>query len=323
MGLLEEIDLNSGRSTATAVSLDCECCGGSSAQAQYRHPVGVGGLIAAIVPSRQKIEGIPAFVAVKGRGVAKGENGSVVDLTREVAQRKARFEFMERLASRTFSHDLVESEAATLGIEIERFLPFSDVQIRIRLLPVSARRTRSAFIVAVGEMATGKTRALVPAELICLNTDIRRVPLRFLSSSGNAAHTSSEAAKVNALLEMVERDVICRTYFSRRVQRCDPGRWVAGLAGALRSRNISVDLFLCRSMFQVPVFVALMHRGGRYVYIEAGHLCQTLIEEVESAGLGCLSIGALDDDACTSLVFDPHHQLAVIYCLFVGGLAHA
>ena len=61
-----------------------------------------------------------------------------------------------------------------------------------------------------------------------------------------------------------------------------------------------------------------VERGYRYLYIDAGHVCQNLYLACEPMGTGCCAIGAFDDDAlATFLGIDGEHRIP-IYIATVG-----
>jgi len=59
-------------------------------------------------------------------------------------------------------------------------------------------------------------------------------------------------------------------------------------------------------------------RGYRYLYLDAGHVCQNLYLAAESIGCGVCAIGAFDDDAADALLSFTPPEMFVIYLATLG-----
>ncbi|HUT23617.1 MAG TPA: SagB/ThcOx family dehydrogenase [Sumerlaeia bacterium] len=59
-------------------------------------------------------------------------------------------------------------------------------------------------------------------------------------------------------------------------------------------------------------------RGFRYLYLDAGHVCQNLYLAAESIGCGACAIGAFDDDAMNALLDLDGDEEFVIYLATLG-----
>jgi SagB-type dehydrogenase family enzyme len=59
-------------------------------------------------------------------------------------------------------------------------------------------------------------------------------------------------------------------------------------------------------------------RAYRYVYLDAGHVCQNLYLACEASGLSCCAIGAFDDDRMNRLIGVDGREEFVIYAAAVG-----
>ena len=59
-------------------------------------------------------------------------------------------------------------------------------------------------------------------------------------------------------------------------------------------------------------------RGYRYIFMDAGHICQNLYLACEDLGLGCCAIGAFFDDEVDELMGFDSDQEASIYLCAVG-----
>jgi len=83
---------------------------------------------------------------------------------------------------------------------------------------------------------------------------------------------------------------------------------------------------MCRDGAVVFVFCAIFarssykysDRGYRYVFMDAGHICQNLYLACEDLGLGCCAIGAFFDDAVNELLELDGIEESAIYLSAVG-----
>ncbi len=60
------------------------------------------------------------------------------------------------------------------------------------------------------------------------------------------------------------------------------------------------------------------NRGYRYLFIDAGHVCQNLYLSSEAIGCGTCAVGAFDDDTMNMLLDLDDTQAFVIYLAAVG-----
>ncbi|MBN1348486.1 SagB/ThcOx family dehydrogenase [candidate division KSB1 bacterium] len=61
-------------------------------------------------------------------------------------------------------------------------------------------------------------------------------------------------------------------------------------------------------------------RAFRYIYLDAGHVCQNLYLACETLGAGCCAVAAFDDDAVNQLLDLDVNEAFVIYLATVGKL---
>lgn len=59
-------------------------------------------------------------------------------------------------------------------------------------------------------------------------------------------------------------------------------------------------------------------RAYRYIYLDAGHVCQNLYLACEALGLGCCAVAAFDDDAVNKILDVDGKEEFVIYLATVG-----
>jgi SagB-type dehydrogenase family enzyme len=61
-----------------------------------------------------------------------------------------------------------------------------------------------------------------------------------------------------------------------------------------------------------------MQRGFRYLFLDAGHVCQNLYLSAGSIGCGVCAMGAFDDDGINALLGLDGREQFVVYCATVG-----
>ena len=61
-------------------------------------------------------------------------------------------------------------------------------------------------------------------------------------------------------------------------------------------------------------------RAFRYIYLDAGHVCQNLYLACEALNAGCCAVGAIDDDAVNQLIQVDGQEEFAIYLATVGKL---
>ena len=58
-----------------------------------------------------------------------------------------------------------------------------------------------------------------------------------------------------------------------------------------------------------------MERGYRYIYMDAGHICQNAYIAAEALGLGCCSVGAFFDSEVDPIIgIDGEDEISVYLC---------
>lgn len=60
------------------------------------------------------------------------------------------------------------------------------------------------------------------------------------------------------------------------------------------------------------------HRAFRYIYLDAGHVCQNLYLACEALGLGCCAVAAFDDDAVNNILDVDGKEEFAIYLATTG-----
>lgn len=93
-----------------------------------------------------------------------------------------------------------------------------------------------------------------------------------------------------------------------------------------RIRKACFDQDLLKSCAVLFIWIAVaermkwryMERGYRYLFIDAGHVCQNLYLAAESIGLGACAVGAFDDDEINELLGLDGEKQFVIYCGAAG-----
>ena len=76
-------------------------------------------------------------------------------------------------------------------------------------------------------------------------------------------------------------------------------------------------VFIWSAVFSRSTF-KYSDRGYRYIFADAGHICQNLYLACEDLGLGCCGIGAFFDDQVDSLLGLNSGEESTIYLAAVG-----
>ncbi|BCL14732.1 YcaO-like family protein [Micromonospora sagamiensis] len=99
----------------------------------------------------------------------------------------------------------------------------------------------------------------VPTDLACLAPAVGAGrPCTARTSTGTAAHTSGLLAEQSGLLEVVERDLVVRHWFTGRVRRLDAAVWARELDQVARQFGREPYLYICDDPL-VPVCVVTLH----------------------------------------------------------------
>lgn len=177
-------------------------------------------------------------------------------------------EAVERYSASLVDPDrLVVATARELGrraIDPTRFALFSERQYRSPGFPYARfdADTRVAWIEGVA-LPDGEP-ALVPAQFVHLAGHADEPPLCRTTSSGLACHSSTAAATLRALLEVLERDAFMVTWKARL-------SWplLEGYAdGCVRETALRASVLDLSAFWQIPIVAAVV-RGGPVVGIGA------------------------------------------------------
>ncbi len=100
----------------------------------------------------------------------------------------------------------------------------------------------------------------------------------------------------------------------------------SGMADQLTSACLGQDMFeTCGVAF---IWTAVIHRSRwkyqqrayRYIYLDAGHVCQNLYLACEALKLGCCAVAAFDDDEVNQLLNIDGKEEFAIYLATVGAI---
>jgi SagB-type dehydrogenase family enzyme len=113
-------------------------------------------------------------------------------------------------------------------------------------------------------------------------------------------------------------------YFAAREHRLAAANPDAGIAHAIHAASLQQDHVLdCAAMFIWAAVPARMtwrysERGCRYLFLDAGHVCQNLALVAESLGCGICPIGAFEDEPLNAALGLDGEQQFVIYAATLG-----
>ncbi len=105
-----------------------------------------------------------------------------------------------------------------------------------------------------------------------------------------------------------------KTEFAIRERRIPPNELNKLLFGAITGNAWLVLIYADLQLYVLKYGV----RALRYVYLEAGHMCQELIRASQRRGLVGCPFGAFDDAAAGKLVFEVGCTRIPIYMLAMG-----
>ncbi len=215
------------------------------------------------------VKGIHLFEAVPS--VTLGMiRGAGIDMDHATARRKAAFECIERNVAASVRDLTVEATARELGVEIERFLPYADYQYSEKEFPYRRLELDTPIHWLPASTFEREEKTWIPASLISLDRSVNAIPLAPLSSYGIAAHSTLERAEIAALMELVERDVVTRSYFSGKMKELVLEEFVPELAEIVAGSPILLRAYVCEALELAPVAVVAVIDAAGFAALGSG-----------------------------------------------------
>ncbi len=193
----------------------------------------------------------------------RGSLGGGVGASLASARTKATFETIERLVTNHTRRLAYLARGIDIGASLtlhrsayacyldEQFdaqgFPYRAYDERVPIFWINTRRVRDNALIAVPADCLGTDRALAEHN--------RLFPQ---SSSATAAFNSVTGATENALLELVERDIVTRCWFKRFLTEIPVSDVAPAKAAGLLGEDIELSLYLCGESSLAPVVIALL-----------------------------------------------------------------
>jgi thiazole/oxazole-forming peptide maturase SagD family component len=193
--------------------------------------------------------------------------GGGVALNQDRATRKALFETIERLVCRHIRHTAVRMAVADVScnnrLPIEDYQLFSDEQYLEPAFRFRKINQDTSLFWMAGYRVRDSRLLWLPADHVSCDIQIsahnKVVPL---TTNGTAAHESRANAQENAVLELIERDVITRCWYRRRLRKLPIETLGSYVKRQLSKEKLELGLYLCDMVNFAPVVVATLMDSG-------------------------------------------------------------
>ena len=143
--------------------------------------------------------------------------------------------------------------------------------------------------------------------------------MRTVPSAGarHALETVLLASRVEGLIPSVyQYDAACHELVRWEDTTEAPAQWMAACLGQPMLTTCAASFAWIADRSRMSWRYA--ERGLRYLFLDAGHVCQNLHLAAESISAGACAIGAFDDDALSKLLGLDGKDLFVVYLATVG-----
>lgn len=253
-----------------AVALCGSCAESSSALFSPRlvNPEAVKGSFVGLIQKLNKVNARPKTLNIfvsSGQLLQKHQLGGGVHPDRELAKRKAVFETIERFTQSRLAAKATLASISELDHPAapEDFTLFSEEQYAAPGMKYARFEKDKRYYWLEGTLLATRRPVFLPADFIGIDYDLgRHNNLGPLKSSGAAAHETFNKALTNSCLELLERDVVSRTWFKGAVRALDASLWAPSLEDRLLNEGLELRLWLSDDMSCGPVTVcAIVEKG--------------------------------------------------------------
>ncbi|MCI0495688.1 SagB/ThcOx family dehydrogenase [candidate division KSB1 bacterium] len=142
------------------------------------------------------------------------------------------------------------------------------------------------------------------------------------SPSAGARHPLETYINLNRVEDQMPGLYRYSPFEHKLVQLSDDQKTSHQLAKACLGQNIFMTCavsFIWTAVIQRSRW-KYQQRAYRYIYLDAGHVCQNLYLACEALGLGCCAVAAFDDDAVNKILDIDGKEEFVIYLATVGSV---
>lgn len=267
----------------------CSCTGKSMVGVPEDLVGGFAGSILAVEEASSGDDALPVDTAIASNS-ARTATGSAAGLDPYFRRIRSITEAAERLASAQASALAFVCPAAELdgALPIDQWLPFTDEQYATEGFAYRRLNERDPVSWIRGfDIATGAPTC-VPLRLVSSDPRCAEPPFAPSSSTGIAAARSQGVATRTAFLELVERDIVMRSWATGRLIPLSADEWASGDRDELHDKGFDLKLWACDTDLPAPVCVAWLGRasiGGAFGTACALHLGDAVLHAIEEAAL--------------------------------------
>lgn len=224
------------------------------------------GLIQAVHKVRARPKTLNIFVS-SGSILQRHQLGGGVHLDKELAKKKTIFETIERFTQSRLERKAVLAAAAELENPAapEEFAPFSDEQYASPGMRYARFEKSKRYYWLKGSRLATQRSVFLPVDFLGIDYALgNHNNLAPLKSSGAAAHETFNKALNNSMLELLERDVVARTWFKGAASELDASVWAPSLRNKLLTEGLELRLWLSDDVSCGPVVIcAIIERETR------------------------------------------------------------
>lgn len=205
------------------------------------------------------------------------------------ARRRALSEAAERFAANNGALNAIHASYTEISKapSLKSLMPFTDEQYASPKFPYQRLKDSSSVLWLSGcDLASGESISL-PALLVTLDRRCGSPRFAPQTSTGIAASDSWPRAVEKAVLEVLERDIVTRAWYTDSMVVLDPNIWAPIETNRLKEAGVNIHLGLCVNDLHAPVVVAYVHQlqadGGAYGCAAGLSLSQAAPHAIEEA----------------------------------------
>jgi hypothetical protein len=204
--------------------------------------------------------------AAQSNLIPLNELGGGVCYNFESAELKAKFETIERLITSNISSLAVLKKGHDFSRDLifskDRYGFYTEKQYRALDFPLSVFNMETDYYWLEGRKLINNEPVWIPADFV--SSDLSMFLKNRLSpptSNGTAVYDSPVKAQNNALIELIERDVVTRCWFKRDLFRIDELQMLPKVKADLSNEGLDLRLLLCGNFAFAPVVVAIIYEA--------------------------------------------------------------
>lgn len=270
------LDIISGKVTSEVNLLKlCEICEGSSEDIFHEYLKDSDELIGELLGGIKSISQVNSrpkslFVAAaQSEIIPRRQLGGGVHYDFKTAAKKAKFETMERLISSNISYQTVFKKAVDFQkdevLSEDKYRPYTLAQFADSSFELKMYEINTNYYWLKGRRLKDDRPIWVPADFVSLDSRVSANKLNPITSNGTAVYNSPQKALQNALLELVERDVVTRCWFKRDLYTLDVNNILPKIASNLKNEGLKLKMMICGCLDYSPVVVAIIYENQQFI----------------------------------------------------------